>query len=142
MAVAAGSGSRPTPSRFSPASGGASRSAARWRSRSINKDAKLERLDDVDRPRPGHADLPGAIKHLGGVRAVLERASARETAARVAAGGLARQLLAAFGIEVAGWVTELGGIELGGRAGTLAELRGAPRLERDLFAPSRTRSRR
>jgi chorismate synthase len=90
----------------------------------INKDAKLERLEDVDRPRPGHADLPGAIKHLGGVRAVLERASARETAARVAAGALARQLLAAFGIEVAGWVTELGSIALGGRAGTLPELRG------------------
>ena len=76
----------------------------------INLDAKLERLEEVDRPRPGHADLPGAIKHLGGVRAVLERASARETAARVAAGALARQLLSVFGIEVAGWVTELGGL--------------------------------
>jgi chorismate synthase len=54
---------------------------------------------------------------------VLERASARETAARVAAGGLARQLLAAFGIEVAGWVTELGPVVLGGRAGTLPDLR-------------------
>jgi chorismate synthase len=42
----------------------------------VNRDAKLERLDDVDRPRPGHADLAGAVKHLGGVRAVLERASA------------------------------------------------------------------
>jgi chorismate synthase len=95
----------------------------------INKDAKLERLDEVDRPRPGHADLPGSIKHLGGVRAVLERASARETAARVAAGGLARQLLGVFGIEVAGWVRELGSIALGGpEAGlegrSLAELRG------------------
>jgi len=90
----------------------------------VNKDYKLERLEEVDRPRPGHADLPGSIKHLGGIRAVLERASARETAARVAAGGLARQLLAAFGIEVAGWVTELGPIVLGGRGGSLAELRG------------------
>ena len=89
----------------------------------INRDAKLERLEEVDRPRPGHADLPGAVKHLGGVRAVLERASARETAARVAAGALARQLLSVFGIEVAGWVTELGDVVLGGRAGTLAELR-------------------
>jgi len=89
----------------------------------INKDAKLEKLDDVDRPRPGHADLPGSIKHLGGVRAVLERASARETAARVAAGALARQLLAAFGIDVAGWVTELGDIRLGDRPGALPELR-------------------
>jgi len=89
----------------------------------VNKDAKLEKLDDVDRPRPGHADLPGAIKHLGGVRAVLERASARETAARVAAGALAKQLLSAFGIEVAGWVTELGGVVLGDRAGSLPDLR-------------------
>lgn len=89
----------------------------------VNKDSKLERLEDVDRPRPGHADLPGAIKHLGGVRAVLERASARETAARVAAGALARQLLSLFGIEVAGWVTEIGGLVLGDRAGTLPDLR-------------------
>jgi chorismate synthase len=89
----------------------------------VNKDAKLERLEEVDRPRPGHVDLAGAVKHLGGVRAVLERASARETAARVAAGGLARQLLGVFGIEVAGWVTELGGVPLGGRPGSLPELR-------------------
>jgi len=89
----------------------------------VNRDAKLERLDDVDRPRPGHADLAGAVKHLGGVRAVLERASARETAARVAAGALARQLLSAFGIEVAGWVNSLGGIELGSREGAIDELR-------------------
>lgn len=89
----------------------------------VNRDAKLERLDDVDRPRPGHADLAGAVKHLGGVRSVLERASARETAARVAAGALARQLLAVFGIEVAGWVVSLGDVEFGGRDGTLAELR-------------------
>jgi len=89
----------------------------------INRDAKLEKLEDVERPRPGHADLPGAVKHLGGVRAVLERASARETAARVAVGGLARQLLAVFGIEVGGWVTELGGVVLGDREGTLPDLR-------------------
>ena len=89
----------------------------------VNRDAKLERLEEVDRPRPGHADLAGSIKHLGGVRAVLERASARETAARVAAGALAKQLLARFGIGVAGWVTSLGGVELGTREGTLDELR-------------------
>jgi len=89
----------------------------------VNRDAKLERLEEVERPRPGHADLAGAIKHLGGVRAVLERASARETAARVAAGALARQLLSRFGIEVAGWVRSLGGIELGSREGEIVELR-------------------
>ena len=90
----------------------------------VNRDAKLERLEDVDRPRPGHADLAGAVKHLGSVRSVLERASARETAARVATGALARQLLAVFGIDVAGWVVSLGDLEFGGREGSLAELRG------------------
>ena len=90
----------------------------------VNRDAKLERLEEVDRPRPGHVDLAGAVKHLGGVRAVLERASARETAARVAAGGLARQLLAVFGIDLAGWVVSIGELELGSRDGSLGELRG------------------
>ena len=68
----------------------------------INRDAKLERLEEVDRPRPGHVDLAGAVKHLGGVRAVLERASARETAARVAAGptqGFTRPTNNAGGLE-------------------------------------------
>src|SRR5919112_1332763 len=55
----------------------------------------------VTRPRPGHADLAGALKYdLEDIRDVLERASARETAARVAAAGVARQLLAAFDIKV------------------------------------------
>ena len=70
----------------------------------VNKDYKLERLADLERPRPGHGDLTGAIKYLGPVRAILERASARETSARVAAGGLAKQLLHAFGIETVGYV--------------------------------------
>ena len=50
--------------------------------RFVNKDYKLERLDDLTHPRPGHGDLTGAIKYLGPIRAILERASARETAAR------------------------------------------------------------
>jgi len=74
-----------------------------------NRDYKLERLEDLPRPRPGHADLTGAIKYLGSIRGVLERASARETAVRVAAGALAKQLLAEFGITVFGYVVELGG---------------------------------
>ncbi len=62
-------------------------------------------------PRPGHADLSGGIKFLRrDLRDVLERASARETAARVAAGSLARQLLAALGVEIASGVRELGGV--------------------------------
>ena len=59
----------------------------------INKDYMLERLKDLDRPRPGHGDLTGAIKYLGSIRGVLERASARETAVRVAAGALAKHKL-------------------------------------------------
>ena len=78
----------------------------------VNKDYKLERLDDLDRPRPGHGDLTGAIKYLGPIRGILERASARETTVRVAAGALAKQLLAQFGISAIGYVVELGGIKL------------------------------
>lgn len=89
----------------------------------INKDYKLERLADLDRPRPGHGDLTGAIKYLGPIRGVLERASARETTVRVAAGALAKQLLRQFGIEALGYVVELGGISIEPRAGTLAEKR-------------------
>ena len=64
----------------------------------------------VTRPRPGHADLAGALKYEhDDIRDVLERASARETAARVAAAGLARQLLAAFGIEVPATWSAIGG---------------------------------
>jgi chorismate synthase len=74
-----------------------------------NRDYKLDRLDDLPRPRPGHADLTGAMKFLGSIRGVLERASARETAVRVAAGALAKQLLAEFGITAFGYVVELGG---------------------------------
>lgn len=89
----------------------------------INKDYKLERLDDLPRPRPGHGDLTGAIKYLGSIRGVLERASARETAARVAAGALAHQLLQAFGIHAFGYVVELGGVHVAPLPGTLEEQR-------------------
>ena len=68
---------------------------------------------DVTRPRPGHADLAGAIKYgHTDVRDVLERASARETAARVAAGSLARQLLGRFGVRITSHVSAIGGIAL------------------------------
>lgn len=88
-----------------------------------NKDYKLEQLQDLDCPRPGHADLSGAIKYLAPIRAVLERASARETAARVAAGALAKQLLGQFQITAFGYVVELGGIRIEPAAGTLAQQR-------------------
>jgi len=89
----------------------------------INRDYKLERLKDLERPRPGHGDLTGAVKYLGSIRGVLERASARETAVRVAAGMLAKQLLAQFGIETIGYVTELGGVKIDTPAGTIGEHR-------------------
>lgn len=71
------------------------------------------RRANVTRPRPGHADLAGAIKYgHDDIRDVLERASARETAARVAAGSLARQLLGRFGVKLASHVTAIGNIVL------------------------------
>ena len=94
----------------------------------INRDYKLERLRELERPRPGHGDLTGAIKYLGTVRGILERASARETAVRVAAGSLAKQLLQKFGIETLGYVVELGGIAL---PPTLPEEFTAARAQRD-----------
>ncbi|MGH9794628.1 MAG: chorismate synthase [Candidatus Acidiferrales bacterium] len=65
-------------------------------------------------PRPGHADLAGALKFgFHDARYVLERASARETAARVAAGAMAKLLLREFGIEVLSHVVAVGGVRLG-----------------------------
>src|SRR4030066_20420 len=66
----------------------------------------------VTRPRPGHADLSGAIKYnQKDIRNILERSSARETAARVAVGSVAKRLLEEFGIKIYSWVTEIGGIQ-------------------------------
>ncbi|MCM3453506.1 chorismate synthase [Heyndrickxia oleronia] len=65
----------------------------------------------VTRPRPGHADLVGGIKYgHHDMRNVLERSSARETTVRVAAGAVAKKLLALLGIKVAGHVLEIGGV--------------------------------
>ena len=67
--------------------------------------------EPVTRPRPGHADLAGALKYgQPDIRNVLERASARETAARVAVGAVCKRLLREFDIEVFSHVTEIGGI--------------------------------
>jgi chorismate synthase len=73
----------------------------------------------VTRPRPGHADLAGVLKYdRVDARDILERASARETTARVAAGALAKRLLDEFGVEIGSHVISLGGIQVtaGGRA--------------------------
>jgi chorismate synthase len=72
-----------------------------------------KRATPVTRVRPGHADLAGALKYgFNDVRNVLERASARETAARVAAGGVARAFLRELGIEVWSFTAEVGGVAL------------------------------
>jgi chorismate synthase len=68
---------------------------------------------EVTRPRPGHADLAGAMKYgHHDIRNVLERSSARETTARVAVAGVAKRLLAEFGITILSHVTEIGGVRI------------------------------
>ena len=75
------------------------------------RDIAPEKSRRLKRPRPGHADLPGGLKYdVRDLRNILERASARETTARVACGALAKQLLAVFGVEVRSHVIQLGGI--------------------------------
>lgn len=92
-----------------------------------NKDHVIDKLPIPADPRPGHADLAGCQKYgHRDPRAVLERASARETASRVAAGGIARQLLDRLGVEVFAHSVELGGIAV--RADAL-EAAGERRLE-------------
>lgn len=79
-----------------------------------NKDFKIEELPPVTAPRPGHADLAGAQKYgHRDIRNVLERASARETASRVALGAVAQLLLREFGIRVESWIESLGEIMIG-----------------------------
>src|SRR5699024_3277865 len=73
----------------------------------IEEDTKIRRV--VSRPRPGHADLNGAMRYgHRDMRNVLERSSARETTARVAAGAVAKIMLKELGINVVGYVKEIG----------------------------------
>lgn len=75
-----------------------------------NSDTRIDDLPDLKAPRPGHADLPGVVRHrVRDMRAVLERASARETAARTAMGEICRQLLSRFDIEVISRVVSIAG---------------------------------
>ncbi|MBV9211558.1 MAG: chorismate synthase [Acidobacteria bacterium] len=75
------------------------------------RDVAPEKARRVKRPRPGHADLAGGLKFgARDLRNILERASARETAARVACGALAKQLLKAFEVEILSHVVQLGGV--------------------------------
>lgn len=95
-----------------------------------------DRMGDiaVTHPRPGHADLSGVIKYRqDDARNILERSSARETAARVAVGALCRKFLQELGIEVFGYVTEIGGVAAGE-----AEMDYRARFERSEVSPCRT----
>jgi len=76
-------------------------------------DGAEDKKKPVTRPRPGHADLAGAIKYnFQDARYILERASARETAARVALGAISKALLREFGIQIASHVIATGGVRL------------------------------
>ncbi|GIX45417.1 MAG: chorismate synthase [Candidatus Sumerlaea sp.] len=82
-----------------------------WRDQMAPEPGELDNRKVVTRPRPGHADLVGALKFAHrDARNVLERASARETAARVAVGAVCKTLLANFGIQIYSHVVNLGGI--------------------------------
>jgi chorismate synthase len=88
----------------------ANRDYANWEER-MNPWPVDADVDEVHTPRPGHADLAGLLKYgHDDVRNVLERASARETAARVAAGALAKEFLRALGVEVYSHVIRLGSV--------------------------------
>jgi chorismate synthase len=77
------------------------------------KNWKEKDITPITTPRPGHADLTGAVKYgYRELRLSLERASARETAMRVAVGGVCKKFLAQFGIEILGYVTQIGAVKV------------------------------
>ncbi len=77
-----------------------------------NKDKSLDRLPPIICPRPGHADLAGMLKfNIHDARDILERSSARETAARVAIGSICRSFLAAFGVDIFSHIKSVGWIK-------------------------------
>ncbi len=108
-----------------------------------NRDDSLETRPPLHRPRPGHGDLAGGQKYgTLDMRPVLERASARETAARVAAGAVAAQVLATCGVGLLAHVVALGGLSAGSRdARALAAGRGRPGAARDRAVAALARSR-
>jgi chorismate synthase len=82
-----------------------------WRAKMSPDAAFLNSADPVTRPRPGHADLAGAMKYgMTDIRNVLERSSARETAMRVAVGAVCKRLLDEFGIGIVSHVIDIGGV--------------------------------
>lgn len=101
-----------------------------------NKDYRIDQAPEVNRPRPGHADLAGSIKWLTtDCRETLERASARETTARVCAGAMARCLLKPFGIECVGYVTQIGTVTAAISPQASAAELAAARDSNDVYTP-------
>lgn len=113
-----------------------------------NRDARLDdskRTPPMHRPRPGHADLAGAIKHLTtDCRNISERASARETAARTAAGAVARLLLREFGIETFGYVRGMMDVDAPPEVITLENLKAlrSARDQSEVYGPDENASAR
>ena len=101
-----------------------------------NKDWRIDEAPVVERPRPGHADLAGSLKWLTtDCRETLERASARETAARVAAGAIARCVIEPFGIRFVGFVTQVGPVVAHVRENMSPDALVAARDGNDLYTP-------
>jgi len=97
---------------------------ANWEEIMSVEDEKELELKKMTSPRPGHADLNGAIKYnLDDLRNVLERASARETAIRVAIGAVAKQLLNNFNIALLGHVINIGGVNVAKQYNSIEEIR-------------------
>ena len=102
----------------------------------VNRDHRIDTAPEIHRPRPGHADLAGTLKWLTtDCRAPLERASARETAARVAAGALAKELLREFGVTCVGFVVELGAVVAEVPPDLTADALRAARDANEVFTP-------
>ena len=116
----------------------ANRDWANWEERmSVEPTASSRRPKPITRARPGHADLAGAVKYdTGDMRNVLERASARSTAPRVAAGAVCRQLLDACGVRIWSFVDQLGPVRAFGGADEPATLVPEGWREQDRRAPT------
>jgi len=95
-----------------------------WRAKMSPDPAFLNTAEPVTRPRPGHADLAGALKYgMTDIRNILERSSARETAVRVAVGAVTKRLLDEFGITITSQVIAIGGVYARGDKMSLKEIR-------------------
>ncbi|MCK4518968.1 MAG: chorismate synthase, partial [Candidatus Omnitrophica bacterium] len=89
-----------------------------------NRDYKIDVLGEISRPRPGHADLAGALKYnQKDIRNILERSSARETAVRVAAGAVCKLFLNEFGVDILSHVVSIGGVKADTKGLTFHEIK-------------------